>query len=199
VHGRWFGDVLAPASVERFIRNFTQFKLTHGTDPAEFEIVRKDGTLFTGLVRGNLAFDVHGMFEVNQCILERPAHGVPDGQAQPHHAGLVDVGRDPLLVVGGDGVIAGCNEPARKLVGDGEDFAAGRPLKGVVVETGRVEFLLEAIAREGRASDVALTVRTHRGVDVPLVVTGFGERGPGGKVSTAFLVLAVATEGSETS
>jgi PAS domain S-box-containing protein len=196
VLGRWFGDVLTPSSVERFIRNFTQFKLTHGTEPVEFELVRKDGTVFTAYVRGNLAFDAHGMFEVNQCILERPVRDEPDARGVPHREGLVDVNKDPLLVVGGDGIIVGSNGAARDLVGGGETFAAGRPLSAVVLEPGRVQSLLSTILRDGRVSGVVLTVRTARGSDLPLVVTGCGERDAAGPPSTVFLMLAAAGRGA---
>lgn len=79
VVGRWFGELLAPGSVDRFIAHFTQFKNSPVTESITLDVVMKDGSIMTALFKGNIAVDHRGMFEMTQCVLESRNHKEPRG------------------------------------------------------------------------------------------------------------------------
>jgi two-component system KDP operon response regulator KdpE len=69
VIGRWFGEFLSPASVDRFNENFPLLKSRGETHSAEFEMVRKDGSHIVASFDGRVSYDNLGNFKQTHCIL----------------------------------------------------------------------------------------------------------------------------------
>ena len=68
VTGKWFGDFLAPESLDSFRENFARFR-KEGSLRAEFGMVRKDGERRTIAFDGRVGFRKDGSFEKTHCIL----------------------------------------------------------------------------------------------------------------------------------
>ena len=69
VVGRWFGDFLAPAYVEKFRANFPRFVAEGEIHGIEFEMVRKDGAHVAMAFDGRTGRDERGAFKQTHCIL----------------------------------------------------------------------------------------------------------------------------------
>ena len=77
VVGRWLGDFLTPESVEVFKELFPPpvlwteiraFKAVGEVHNAELEFARKDGSRFTAVLDGKIAYDGRGQFKQTHCI-----------------------------------------------------------------------------------------------------------------------------------
>jgi len=71
VVGRWFGEFVAPSSVERFVASTMAFRDSPVTETVVLEVITKDGTLRSALLKGSVAVDHRGRYEMTQCILDR--------------------------------------------------------------------------------------------------------------------------------
>ncbi|MDD3041619.1 MAG: PAS domain S-box protein [Methanosarcinaceae archaeon] len=70
VLGKSFGDFLAPESVERFKKNFSQFRKSGEIHGAEFEAVRKDGKIVHILLDGKIENNQDGGFRQTHCVFK---------------------------------------------------------------------------------------------------------------------------------
>ncbi len=65
---RWFGDFLAPQSVEHFRRNFPCFRAAGEAHRVQFEMVRKDGSRIVTEYEGKIGYDEYGEFQQTHCV-----------------------------------------------------------------------------------------------------------------------------------
>ena len=72
VIGRWFGEFLAPSSIDRFVANTTAFRDSPVTEAIVLDIVAKNGTIRSGVFKGSVAVDHRGRYEMTHCILDSP-------------------------------------------------------------------------------------------------------------------------------
>ncbi|MBI5248572.1 MAG: PAS domain S-box protein, partial [Desulfomonile tiedjei] len=69
VIGKWIGDFLAPAYVERFKENFPKFKAAGEIHWVEFDMVRKDNSIISVAFDGQIGRDQWGRFRQTHCIM----------------------------------------------------------------------------------------------------------------------------------
>jgi PAS domain S-box-containing protein len=70
VIGRWFGDFLAPGSLELFPDRFARFKGAGEVSNADFEMVRQDGTRIAVSFTGRIVYDDQGRFVRTHCMFQ---------------------------------------------------------------------------------------------------------------------------------
>ena len=68
VVGKNFGDFLAPGFREKFKENFPKFKAAGSIGGIEFDMVKKDGEIFTVSFNGRVVKDNSGEFKQTHCI-----------------------------------------------------------------------------------------------------------------------------------
>jgi two-component system cell cycle sensor histidine kinase/response regulator CckA len=69
VIGKWFGDFLTPGSAEKFKNNFPKFKAKGEVHAAPFEMVAKDGNVFSVVIDGRIGHDEQGNFKQTHCVI----------------------------------------------------------------------------------------------------------------------------------
>jgi PAS domain S-box-containing protein len=69
VIGKWFGDLLPPAYLERFRVNFPKFKEAGEIHWAEYEMLKKDGSTISVAFDGRIGRDQWGRFTQTHCIM----------------------------------------------------------------------------------------------------------------------------------
>jgi len=62
-----FPEMLTPESQHTFFTNFPRFKQQGFVTNREFDMVRKDGTIFSALVNGTALYDEQGQFLMSRC------------------------------------------------------------------------------------------------------------------------------------
>ena len=70
VIGKWFGDFLAPASVETFRTKLSEIKTSGYQSHIELEIVKKDGTTIPLAFQGRVIRHPDGRFKQTRCIVQ---------------------------------------------------------------------------------------------------------------------------------
>jgi PAS domain S-box-containing protein len=70
VMGKWFGEFLAPNSVEKFKKNFSSFLSAGEIHGVEYEMVRKDSSIINVSYEGKVGYDEDGKFKKTQCIFK---------------------------------------------------------------------------------------------------------------------------------
>ncbi len=68
VIGRWFGSFLSPGMADLFLERFSCFKAAGDVHGAEFDMVRKDGTIVTVTFEGRIGHDEQGGFRQTHCV-----------------------------------------------------------------------------------------------------------------------------------
>ena len=103
VIGKWFGDFLAPGYQESFKINFPKFKADGEAHWAEFGMIRKDGSLITVGLDGQVGRDGRGQFRETHWIL----HDISEikGSEEALHASelryrrLFESAQDGILII----------------------------------------------------------------------------------------------------
>ncbi|MDA3940329.1 MAG: PAS domain S-box protein [Spirochaetia bacterium] len=68
--GKWFGDFLAPESVEVFKINFPKFKEKGKIHAVPFDMIAKDGHAFSVEIEGEIGHDRFGHFKQTHCVIQ---------------------------------------------------------------------------------------------------------------------------------
>lgn len=69
VLGKRFTEFLSPGSLRVFTDNYPRFKATGQVRDLEYELIRKDGSSFTGLLSATAIYDASGGFVMTRSIL----------------------------------------------------------------------------------------------------------------------------------
>ena len=179
-NGRWFGEFLAPDSVQPFIAAFTQFRVSPVTDSISLTIVKRNGMRIPASFKGSIAVDHRGGFELTQCVLEnhpppqeRAAEAAPenmpglskDAGASPH--------RGPWLLISPEGFILGITPDTELLLGSTADRICALRLNDVCFSEADASTLLAQLTGTGRVNSRRLVLRTNQGQAIEAVVSGF--------------------------
>ncbi len=70
VIGKWFGDFLAPESLDTFKKNFSAFKERGHVRGVEFQMIARDGSRKMVTFDGNIGYDKEGGFKQTHCIVQ---------------------------------------------------------------------------------------------------------------------------------
>jgi len=194
VKGRWFGEFLAPNSVDRFIANFAQFRYTPVTDNLTLDVVRRDGNVVTAAFKGSIAVDDRGMFEMTQCVMGsriRPAGDVPVLAADPSE-GLQDPagqppGRGPWILISPDGAILGITPAVELLLGTTADRLCGMLLHDVCASPTDAPEILCRLASAGTLEPRRMSMKVAGGGTMETIIAGFVFHGQGGMTGSCCL------------
>jgi PAS domain S-box-containing protein len=200
IEGRWLGELLAPGSVDRFIANFTQFKLTPVTDSVTIDVVRKDGILMTVMFKGSMAVDERGRFEMTQCVLETRIRsgmsaageaGTAEGGAcaGPPEGPPLDPGNDAVVLLTPDGMIAGANRAAEALLGWQAEELQSMSLRELTVAAVDADGVIARVFSADIVDRRIAGVRTKQGGSLEVVMTCVALHGREAKVERACLIL----------
>jgi len=187
VVGHWFGEYLAPTSTEPFIAYFTKFRLTPVTESIVLDLVKRDGTVVSAVLKGSIAVDSRGLFEMTQCVLEGGLHtaGSLDADASQRADGktmrVPDIRvHGPWLQVAPDGRIQGGTPAIESLL----DYPIARlcqmKMADLCSDGGDAEELLRHLTSHGSVEKWSLKLRGAGGEVFVATTTGFLLHGPGG-------------------
>jgi PAS domain S-box-containing protein len=192
--GKWFGEFLAPNSVERFIANFTQFRYSPVTDNLTLDVVTREGKTVSATFKGSIAVDQRGMFEMTQCVLEsrfRPSGEAPvipstttgGSSEQPPQLPL----RGPWLLTSAEGVILGITPAIEFLIGLPGDRLCGMMLHDVCQVPTDAPDLLGRLTGVGTLEPRRLNLKMEAGGVLETIVTGFVFHGQAGMTGSCCL------------
>jgi PAS domain S-box-containing protein len=187
VIGHWFGEYLAPNSTEPFIAYFTKFRLSPVTESIVFDLVKRDGTVASAAVKGSIAVDNRGLFEMTQCLLESGLHTAGAGdaggtnEAMGHKTGIPDIPvHGSWLQVAPDGRIQGGTPAIESLLGYPIARLCQMKLTDLCTRVADAEELLRNLAGHGSIEKRLLRWRKADGEMLDAATTGFLLQGPGG-------------------
>jgi PAS domain S-box-containing protein len=114
VIGKWFGDFLAPAYVDHFLKNFPCFKEAGDICDVRFEMVRQDGSFISVSFNGRIAYDDQGQFLQTHCMFQDIS---AQKQAEAERDRLFNLSIDMLCIAGFDGYFKQLNPAWEKVLG----------------------------------------------------------------------------------
>ncbi len=121
VLGKWFGDFLAPGSVDVFAENFPCFKAAGGLEGVEFELLCQDGRQLHVAFNGSIEFDEQGRMLRTHCLFadisERRRHEAALARSEERYRTLVEGTDDLVASVGEDGRLLFVNHQAEAFFG----------------------------------------------------------------------------------
>jgi PAS domain S-box-containing protein len=170
VRGHWFGEYLAPNSAGPFIAYFTKFRLSPVTESIVLEVVRRNGTPATVHLKGSIAVDQRGLFEMTQCVLE--------GGLQLA-APAVPI-RGPWLLVSPEGDIRGATPAVEVLLGFPVVRLCGMRFGELCESAQDAEDALARLATHGALDPQPAKLRHAGGDPVEVTMSGFLMYGEGG-------------------
>lgn len=186
VKGRWFGEVLAPDSVQPFIAAFTQFRTSPVTDSITLTIVKRSGARVPAMFKGSIAVDHRGGFEMTQCVLESRPQSVEGTAAvalERAPTGGKDAGEPPqrgaFLAISPEGFILGASSGLDRLLGSTADRICSLNLHDICQSQVEASALLAELTGVGRLDPRPLILRGAAGEAVETVVSGFLLHGQG--------------------
>jgi len=196
VIGRWFGELLVPSSVDRFVANVTQFRHSPATDTVVLDVVRKDGSVKTGAFKGNIAVDQRGLYEMTQCILETQQHIVnsPVGAARhdPDRAPAVPVTTwlgDAGVSADPTGRILGVTPSLETLTGWAPEELCGTSLGERLMSAEDGKRLLQRFEHPSMLTPQPLRLRVKGGGQKDVHVSSIAFRGLGNNPESLCLIL----------
>jgi PAS domain S-box-containing protein len=180
VNGRWFGEFLAPDSVPRFIAAFTQFRNSPATDSITLTIVKRNGMRLSAVLKGSIAVDHRGGFEMTQCVLENrapsPERGEVSGTEAVEPGPTKDVSAGfagAWLVASPDGLIYGVTAELERLLESSAERLCSRRLHDICRSEAEASALLAQVTRVGTLAPRALVLCGPAGAAIETTVAGF--------------------------
>ncbi len=175
VVGRWFGDFLAPADVERFRTSFPRFVAAGEIHGIEFEMVRKDGERVVMTFDGRIGRDERGAFKRTHCILTDITERKRAEEATALLAAVVESSNDAVIAKRLDGTILSWNPGAERLYGYSPTEAVGQNISIVAPPElrGDIQEILDRVARGERVThkETARVRKDGTRLDVSLTVS----------------------------
>ncbi len=196
VRGRWFGDLLAPAYVEKFRTNFPRLVAAGEIHGIEFEMVRKDGAHVVMAFDGRIGRDEGGAFKQTHCILADITERKRADEARLLLAAVVESSDDAVIAKALDGTILSWNPGAQRLYGYAATEIVGRNISILAPPEGKHD-LQEILDRAARGDVVTHyeTVRVRKDgtrVEVSLAVSPI--RDPTGAIVGASTIARDITD-----
>jgi PAS domain S-box-containing protein len=139
-------DLVTPASRQIFRDNFPQFLKQGFVHDLEFEIIRKDGTTFTGLVNATAIYDHNGDYFISRStVVDITARKKTEDMLRFHSEILKNVSEGIILIRSSNGEIVYANPRFERMFGYARDELLG---KHVSVINAPSNLSPEAIAKE---------------------------------------------------
>jgi PAS domain S-box-containing protein len=196
VNGHWFGEFLTPESAERFIATFTRFRTSPVTESITLDVVTHSRRTLSVMLKGSIAVDQRGMFEMTQCVLEarmHPAGKTPGGA--PGSTGDTPDSTFMLTIHGAwlstslEGVVLGVTPAVEHLLGFSADRICGRMISDLCMSVSDAGELLAQLTTTGTLDVRRLRLRHACGTPVETTVTGLLLRGQGGMPGSCSLYI----------
>ena len=135
-------DLITSASQRTFRENFPQLKKQGSVSDLEIEIIRKDGTMFTGLINATAIYDASGDYLSSRSsvfdITERKNAENKLTEGTRHFRAITESANDAIITGAGAGAgagnIVGWNPAAERLFGYTETEIIGQPLTVLMPE-----------------------------------------------------------------
>jgi two-component system, cell cycle sensor histidine kinase and response regulator CckA len=70
IRGKWFGDILTKDGVEIFRTNFPKFKAKGAISAVPFDMIAKNGNIFSVEIDGSIGYDNNGHFKQTHCVIQ---------------------------------------------------------------------------------------------------------------------------------
>jgi PAS domain S-box-containing protein len=178
VIGRWFGEFLASDSVPRFIEAFTQFRTSHATDSITLTIVKRTGMRLSAVLKGSIAVNHRGGFEMTQCVLENRVPSLE--RSEPPGEDVVAPRQEPAnpmsgawLVSSADGLIYGVTLELETLLESSADRLCARRIHDLCVSEHEASTILAQVTRVGFLGPRPLVLHGPSGAPIQATVEGF--------------------------
>lgn len=177
VRGHWFGEFLAANSTEPFISYFTKFRLSPVTESIALDIVRRGGISVSVTLKGSIAVDTRGLFEMTQCVIESG----PQADASP-----VPI-RGAWLQCSPEGALQATTPAMETLLGYSVVRLCEMKIHALCAESADAEAMLARLTSQGSLVTHPVKLRRANGEEFAATATGFLLCGQGG-IATACCV-----------
>jgi PAS domain S-box-containing protein len=98
--GKAFSDLLTPASLEIFQRNFPMFQQQGWIEDLEFEMIRQDGTILTVSLNSRVVYDRDGNYLMSRSVVMDISERV---RIRAERERFLTIGSDLQIIVGDNG------------------------------------------------------------------------------------------------
>jgi PAS domain S-box-containing protein len=196
VVGHWFGEFLAHNSTEPFIAYFTKFRLSPVTESIVLDLSKRDGSIVSAVLKGSIAVDNRGLFEMTQCVLEGGLHTAGSSVSEgPHWAAGSKTGvtgvpiHGSWLQVAPDGRIQGGTPAIETLLGYPVARLCQMKMTDLCVDVADANELLRHLASHGSIEERSVRLRGAGGEAFVATTTGFLLHGPGGMAGSSCICI----------
>lgn len=146
---RW-ADLLSPEGQATFAGNFPVLKERGFVKDLEFEVRRKDGSVFPVLLNASALKDAEGRYVASRSTVfdmtERKQAERVREQARAYSENIVDTVREPLVILTSQLIVNSANRSFFETFGLTPDGAVGRPLATLSEGAWNIPALLTALA-----------------------------------------------------
>jgi PAS domain S-box-containing protein len=176
--GMKFPDLLTPQSRELFQREFPVFEESGSVSDLDFEILRKDGTIFPVVLSATAIKDAHGNFVASRSVMHDVTEHKRAEEKLSHLAAIVESSDDAIIGKTLDERILSWNKGAERIYGYTAGEIVGRPIsvlappglmeelaglmEGVKRGEGVEHFETTRVRKDGQIIQVALTISPIR-------------------------------------
>ncbi len=175
VLGHSITEFLTPSSLQILDERFSRFKHTGHVSEAEFELIRKDGSVVPIELNGTIASDADGDFLRTHCIFmdvsDRRASRQRLQESEQRYRSLVELAHEGIWQLDKDANTLYVNPAMAAMLGYGQDEMVGRSFFDFLVEGDRAttaEYLAQRHEGIAQEHDVHLVARDGRRVEVAI-------------------------------
>ena len=143
---RKFSDLITDRSLKTFQDNFPRFVVQGQIRDLEFEMVRKDGTIFPVLLSASAVTDSHGNYVMSRSTVYDLTERKRAEQKTRELGAIVQSSDDAIIGKTLDGIITSWNRGAERIYGYTETEVVGKSI-AILVPPGREDDLQQILRR----------------------------------------------------
>ncbi|MDX9701902.1 MAG: PAS domain S-box protein [Candidatus Auribacterota bacterium] len=141
VIGKWFGEFLEPASLEKFKRSFSKFKKNGTVSGTELCLKHKNGGCILVSYEGRISYDDNGSFLQTHCIFHditsRKQMEESLRQSEQRYRTIIETANEGIWITDKDGLITFANTHFADMLGYSQNELTGKPLISMIAHEWR--------------------------------------------------------------
>ena len=176
-----------------------KLNMLHGfVDPQEYQVGKRDGTLFYVLVSARAIFDKDGKFLYNQTthldLTERKKTEEKIREAALYTRNLIEASIDPLVTINADGKIMDVNVSTEQITGIDRDKLIGTDFADYFTKPGFARTGYKIVFSKGVVKNYPLTIRHKSGREIDVLYNATIYKNEAGEVQGVFAAARDITE-----
>ena len=192
-----FADLLTPDSRKTFLENFPSFKERGWIKALEFEVVRKDGTIFFVLMNATALRDETGAFLMTRATMFDITERRQVDEERRRLASAIEHATDAVIITDAEGITRYVNPATEQMFGHPRGQALGAHIAKIVNgRGGQISENLQEAAASGNAWSGRVNVTDINDRSLAVEVTASPIRNENGRTEELVTILRDVTKES---